>query len=90
MRPPICAICHVRFHEEGGLVSFALDDAARAFAARRASKPGFVGHPPQKEWFCAAHIEAARALTHLTRGDALTQLRALAQPGSPGAPPEKE
>ena len=90
MRPPICAICHARFHEEGGLVSFALDEAAREFAARRASEPGFVGHPPQKEWFCAAHIEPARALAHLTRGAALTQMRALTQQDSPGAPPEEE
>jgi hypothetical protein len=76
MRPPICAICHDRFGpDEGGLVSFALDDAARAFHERRRTEPGFVGHPPEQEWFCGKHVAAARALTGLTRGKALTQLR---------------
>lgn len=82
MRPPICAVCHARFGPDddgdgaGGLVSFALDDAARAFHAKKAATPGFVGHPPEKEWFCATHIAAARQLSHLTRSDALQQLRA--------------
>ncbi len=76
MRPPICAVCHVRFGaDEGGLCSFVLDDAARAFAKRRREEPGFVGHPPQQEWFCGDHIEAARALTHLTRSAALELLQ---------------
>ena len=76
MRPPICAMCHDRFHEGGGLVTFALDDAARAFAHRRAEQPGFVGHPPHKEWFCATHIEAARSLSELTRSEAVKKMRA--------------
>jgi hypothetical protein len=77
MRPPICAICHARFGpDEGGLVSFALDDRAREFHARRKAEPGFVGHPPEQEWFCGTHIEAARALSTLTRPEALQRLRA--------------
>jgi hypothetical protein len=76
MRPPICAVCHVRFGpEEGGLVSFVMDEAARTFHQRRRDEPGFVGHPPEQEWFCGAHVEAARTLTHLTRGEALAKLR---------------
>lgn len=76
MRPPICAVCHARFGpDDGGLVSFALDDDARAFHAKKKATPGFVGHPPEKEWFCAAHVDAARQLSHLTRAEALTKLR---------------
>jgi len=76
MRPPICAICHVRFGpDEGGLVTFALDERAREFHARRKAEPGFIGHPPEQEWFCGAHIEAARALSTLTRPEALQRLR---------------
>ena len=77
MRPPICAICHVRFSDKdgGGLCSFADDDASRAFVKRRAEQPGFVGHPPDQEWFCGAHLQAAQALSHLTRGEALGKLR---------------
>jgi hypothetical protein len=75
MRPPICAVCHARFGEDGGgLVSFAKDDDARAFARRRHDERGFVGHPPEKEWFCGAHIAAARALAHLTKAEAMAQL----------------
>lgn len=76
MRPPICAVCHARFApDDGGLVSFALDDRAREFHARRKAEPGFVGHPPEQEWFCAAHIEGARALALVTRPEALARLR---------------
>lgn len=76
MRPPICAVCHARFGpDDGGLVSFVMDDAARIFHQRRRDEPGFVGHPPEQEWFCGAHVEAARALVHLTRSDALSRLR---------------
>ncbi len=76
MRPPLCAVCHVRFGpDEGGLVAFALDERARGFHARRQAEPGFVGHPPEQEWFCAEHVGAARSLTMLTRAEALTRLR---------------
>jgi len=77
VRPPICAICHARFGpDEGGLVSFVLDDAARAWHERRRTEPGFVGHPPEQEWFCGEHVAAARALANKTRAEALRSLRA--------------
>jgi hypothetical protein len=82
MRPPICEICDERFDDGGGLVTFALDDRARAFHKRRKREPGFVGHPPEKEWFCEKHIEAARALSHLTRGEAVAQLKASPGPAA--------
>jgi hypothetical protein len=76
MRPPRCAVCHVRFGpDEGGLVTFALDERAHAFHARRQAEPGFIGHPPEQEWFCAAHLAAALSLTMLTRPEALERLR---------------
>ena len=75
MRPPICAICHDRFSpDEGGLVSYERDPADAGWY-ERAKTPGFVGHPPHQEWFCGRHIEAARALSGMTRRGALAKLR---------------
>jgi len=51
MRPPICAVCHKRFSEGGGLLSFTLTDEEKE-EKKRFDQPGFVGHPPGLEWFC--------------------------------------
>lgn len=78
MRPPICEYCDNDFRHnvegEGGLVYFAKDEKDADWY-RRAEQPGFVGHPPHLGWFCAAHYPAAKALSHLTFRQALTQLR---------------
>jgi len=76
MRPPMCALCHADLNQGGGLLHFALDERAQAWHTKADASPSFVGHPPEAEWFCAKHVEAARALLHLSRTDALTQLRA--------------
>lgn len=72
MRPPICAVCNVRFSaRDGGTVRFAnyeplgKDDQGRSR----------VGHPKGLEWFCAEHIAAAKALAELTSRDAIAQMR---------------
>ena len=79
MRPPICFVCDVRFDPTaeggGGLVSFARDPADAAWY-RRVARTGAKGHPPHQAWFCADHLPAARALGDLTRGAALSRLRA--------------
>jgi hypothetical protein len=77
MRPPDCALCDKRFDpfgSEGELVSFAKDPADADWYAR-AKQPGFVGHPPHEDWFCAEHAPAARALAHLPLREAMGKLR---------------
>ena len=77
MRPPICAICRERFDpEEGGLVSFALGGSDDAWQKRMEAR-GAKGHPPWREWFCGLHVAAARERTHLSRADALHEMRVL-------------
>jgi hypothetical protein len=59
----VCEICDADLdpHEtDGGLVTFQSDDRSRDWRRRAAEEPGFVGHPPDTGWFCAAHIDAAR------------------------------
>jgi hypothetical protein len=57
----------------GGLVQFALT-TEEELANEKFKQPGFMGHPKGLEWFCALHIEQARALRHLTQAEALQQL----------------
>ncbi len=73
MRPPECAICDVDVDESGALISFvrtAEDDEWY----RRSEEEGFVGHPPNVDWFCANHASAARALKHLTIREAFREM----------------
>lgn len=89
MRPPICAVCHVRIVDDGevgggGLVTFADDARSIAFRARQQTEPGFVGHPPNLEWFCGDHVRAARALAHRSRSEALAALARGPTPPSTG------
>ena len=68
MRPPICAVCHERFS--------AVDGGTVRFADYQPLPERMVGHPKGLEWFCAAHIEAAKALSGETTAKALATLRA--------------
>ena len=70
MRPPICAICHKDFYEDGGMVQFALTEKDKE-ELKRFKEPDFVGHPPALEWFCEAHIKRARKLSNLTLAEAI-------------------
>jgi len=65
MKPPICNVCH-RLSGDGALVSF---------ADFRPLPAGMVGHPHGLEWFCAAHLGAATALSQLPIDDAMRLLR---------------
>lgn len=71
----MCEICDADLDPsagEGGLVTFQPDGRSREWRRRAAEEPGFVGHPPDTGWFCAAHVEAAReAARTRTLGDAL-------------------
>ena len=72
MRPPICEVCGERIEEcEGSLISFARSAKDEDWHARANDEPGFVGHPPELEWFCADHVARARELSHLTRAEAM-------------------
>ena len=70
MRPPICAICHKDFYDEGGLVQFQLTEKNKE-QLERLNQPGMVGHPPALEWFCGEHIEKAKELSDLTLSEAM-------------------
>lgn len=79
MRPPICDICDARFdlsgEQAGGLVTFkpSPDDQAQLARLRQ---PGFVGHPPNQEWFCSTHLPMAKALAHLELKEARALIKA--------------
>ncbi|MCB9832057.1 MAG: hypothetical protein H6807_06230 [Planctomycetes bacterium] len=69
MMPPECEVCDQPFDPGpgGDLV---------LFSNHRPLPEGEVGHPPGCGWFCARHLEAARALTHLDLAEARRRLRA--------------
>lgn len=75
MKPPVCAICGKRGspYDEIKLVSFALREGDKKFA-KKLEDPGFVGHPPWKDWFCEKHFKEAQKLSDLTIDKALKKL----------------
>lgn len=60
MRPPRCDVCDAPAHADG-LITCVQTDADAAWH-RRATESGLAGHPPNVGWFCAEHVERARAL----------------------------
>lgn len=75
MRPPYCKICRKRFPpKEGGLVSFQLSENDK-IKTEKFKQPGFVGHPPGREWFCGAHFDFAKAYSHLTLREAVLKIK---------------
>ncbi len=91
MRPPACAVCGDEFDPtDGRLVTFAERDTDRQWRERVAAT-GMVGHPPNVEWFCGTHADAAAALAGDTIDVALRALTAdAASPRLPIAPCEIE
>jgi hypothetical protein len=78
MRPPECAVCGDEFTApDGRLVTFAERDADRQWRERVAAER-MVGHPPNVEWFCGVHAEAALALAGETIDVAMRALTATA------------
>jgi hypothetical protein len=68
MMPPECEICGLAFDPKkgGGTVGFAdLEELPQ----------GMSGHPAGLGWFCAGHLEAARALRQLDLAEACRRLR---------------
>jgi len=77
MRPPECAVCGDEFEAaDGRLVTFAERDSDRQWRERAAAER-MVGHPPNVEWFCAGHADAAAALAEQTIDAALSELSAV-------------
>ena len=72
MRPPECAICDVEV--DCTLISFVCTTEDDEWH-RRSQEEGFVGHPPNVDWFCANHAPAARALSHVPLSQALRKMR---------------
>lgn len=84
MRPPICAECGREFGPaEGALVTFAPRPSDTEWR-ERSQREGFVGHPPNVEWFCGEHAAAAQAQAGETINVALAALRA-----GPAEPPRE-
>ncbi|GAB4314975.1 MAG: hypothetical protein Kow0069_16600 [Promethearchaeota archaeon] len=76
VKPPICAICGERFDpSQGALIYFRRTAADEEWHERRRREPGFVGHPPEAEWFCGKHARRASELSNLTIGEAFGVLR---------------
>jgi hypothetical protein len=76
MRPPECAVCAREFGPtEGALVTFAPRPSDTEWR-ERSRREGFVGHPPNVEWFCGEHAAAAQARAGETIDVALGALRA--------------
>ncbi len=69
MKPPICAVCHNRFFEGGGLIYFVEDSDDKKFN-KRFEQEGFVGHPSNAFWFCGLHYNKAKEVSHLTKKEA--------------------
>lgn len=92
MRPPECAVCGADLDDTGGLVHFARTPSDQAWHDRMKAQQ-MVGHPPDVEWFCGAHLEAARARAHQPCAEAVAALRQAERPTSstspapPSAPP---
>ncbi|MCC6270283.1 MAG: hypothetical protein IT190_03305 [Microbacteriaceae bacterium] len=61
MRPPFCAVCDRDAEDGGGIVRFVSRSTDLEWR-ERAQQPGFVGHAPDTDWFCADHVASARAL----------------------------
>ncbi len=89
MRPPECAVCGDEFTApDGRLVTFAERDSDRQWRERVAAER-MVGHPPNVEWFCGVHAEAAAALAGLTIDVAMTELKRQSADGA-SAPPRDD
>jgi len=71
MRPPICAICGKKW--VCVLIEFKMSDEGREFEEK--AKRGFVGHPPDSEWFCFGHAMIARKYAHLHLDEAMERIR---------------
>ena len=76
MRPPECAVCGDEFTApDGRLVTFAERDSDRQWRERAAAER-MVGHPPNVEWFCGVHAQAAIDLAGETIDVAMRALTA--------------
>lgn len=76
MRPPECAVCGEEFTApDGRLVTFAERDSDRQWRERAAAER-MVGHPPNVDWFCGVHAEAAVSLAGETIDVAMRTLTA--------------
>lgn len=78
MRPPICSLCRHLSGSDDTSASGAWVD----FADFEPLPPHVIGHPRGLEWFCSAHLPAARRLAGLPSDAALDELRRTVGPGA--------
>ena len=72
MRPPECARCGEGFDpSDGGATVEFRRTAASELWHERAEQEGFVGHPPNLEWFCNQHLSRALELRELSLAEAM-------------------
>lgn len=77
MMPPDCCLCE-KGRETGDdceLICFERTESDQEWHVRAASDQGFVGHPPECEWFCHGHVATARSLVQQNLALALAHLR---------------
>lgn len=75
MKPPICHICGKFIKsEEGGLVYFEKRERDLEWD-KKASRPGFCGHPPYAEYFCQEHYALAKENSRLPIDEAMGILK---------------
>lgn len=87
MRPPICDVCDERFEPSDGTLLRCRSTADDLGWRQRAEVDGMAGHPPDTGWFCAEHVDAARAMhERYTLAEVVAAVRASSAPQPAPAP----
>ena len=77
MMPPNCCLCDngIKTGHQCELVCFSKTESDRQWHAMAATATGFTGHPPDCDWFCDIHTEAAKSFIHFDLATALRHLK---------------
>ena len=75
--PPNCCLCDngIETGHQCELIYFSKTESDQQWHAMAATEAGFTGHPPDCDWFCAIHTEAAKSFIHVDLATALRHLR---------------
>jgi hypothetical protein len=77
VRPPVCWICGESPRDDScsWFTAVRFGSEAEEEVRREPERAGWVGHPPEVEWFCAEHAPLAEEHAHLHWRTALTRLQ---------------